>query len=323
MNDPAYKIAQKIRDRNPGCDIRVIVARCNAGLNPKVNNLIPASAAAKYAHILISDSNVMVEKDYLKETAKHMRDPRVGLVTNIVRGIRARSLGSVLENLHLNSFIVGSVCFLDHYLRMPCVIGKSMLMKKEDLNAIGGFTAVKDVLAEDYVIGKLIHEQGKRVVLSNYAVNNINEYWSLPKFLNRHTRWGKLRWQIGGMKYLSELASNFVFMSFMPLILTDASVLNVALAGGVSVIKIAGDIYLGKKTASGMRTVAYLLAPIKDLIIACVWFVPLLSNTVVWRGNRYIIGANSALFPCPGDGIWSWRYRITEMIKTRIAWAVK
>jgi ceramide glucosyltransferase len=176
---------------------------------------MPACGKAKYEQILISDSNVMVGKDYLKETARHMRDPRVGLVTNIIRGVRARSFGSLLENLHLNSFIIGSVCFLDHYLHMPCVIGKSMLMRKRDLEAIGGFNAVKDVLAEDYVIGKLIHEQGKKVVLSDYTINNINEFWSLRKFMNRHTRWGKLRWQIGGMKSFSELIGTLFMASYL------------------------------------------------------------------------------------------------------------
>ena len=322
-NDPAYKVAQKVKDRNPECDITVLVEHCSAGLNPKVNNLIPACARAKYEKILISDSNVMVGKDYLKETARHMRDPRVGLVTNMIRGIRARSLGSLLENLHLNSFIIGSVCFLEQYLKMPCVIGKSMLLRKTDLESIGGFNAVKDVLAEDYVIGKLIHEQGKKVVLSDYAVNNINEFWSLGKFINRHTRWGKLRWQIGGMKYFSELVGNMVFMASMPLFLTGFSAFTAALAFGVSGAKILGDMYLGRKTTSGMNTLAYLLAPLKDLIIGCIWFVPILSNTVVWRGNRYIIGRDSMLSPCPESGISSWRYRITDVIRTRIAWSMK
>ncbi len=301
----------------------VLVERCSAGLNPKVNNLIPACQKAKYDHILISDSNVMAGEDYLKETAKHMRDPRVGLVTNMIRGLRARSFGSLLENLHLNSFILGSVCFLDHYLHMPCVIGKSMLLRKTDLESIGGFNAVKDVLAEDFVIGKLIHEQGRKVVLSDYAVNNINEFWSLGKFLNRHTRWGKLRWQIGGIKYLSELIANSVFISCIPLLLIGFSRPTVALPLAVSVIKILGDLYLGKKTSADMRSRAYLLTPLKDLIIGCIWFVPLLSSTVVWRGNRYLIGKDSMLSPCPESGFWSWRYRITDVIRTKIAWSIR
>ncbi|MDA8077303.1 MAG: ceramide glucosyltransferase [Nitrospiraceae bacterium] len=319
MNDPAYKIVRKVTERRPDCDITILVERCSSGLNPKVNNLIPACSRAKYEHILISDSNVLVGRDYLSETARHMHDPHVGLVTNIIRGARGRTMGSLMENLHLNSFIIGSVCFLDRYLHMPCVIGKSMLMRKTDLAAIGGFNAVKDVLAEDYVIGKMIHEKGKRVVLSDYAVSNVNEYWSFRKFLNRHTRWGKLRWKIGGIRYLSELVGNGVFMSCLPLVLAGVSTLTATFAIAVSTIKVLGDMYLGRKTGANMNPFAYLLSPLKDVIIGCIWFVPLVSDTVLWRGNRYIIGRNSSLSPYPEDGVWAWRYRIMDVIRTRLA----
>ncbi len=153
-NDPAYKVARKVKEKYPEKDISIIIEQCNAGLNPKVNNLIPAYTAAKYEHILISDSNVMPEKGYITEIMKHMADPQVGLVSNLIKGVGGRSVGSILENIHLNSFIMGSVCFLDSFLKMPCVVGKSMLMRKKDLEEIGGFRAVKDVLAEDYIIGK-------------------------------------------------------------------------------------------------------------------------------------------------------------------------
>lgn len=316
-NDPAFKVARKIRDKYPEKNISIIVERCDIGLNPKVNNLIPAYKASRYDYVLISDSNVMVDKDYLKEIVKHIKDPKVGLVSNIIKGAGGSTIGSIFENLHLNSFIIGSVCFLDKFLKMPCVIGKSMLMRKKDLEAIGGFKAVKDVLAEDYVIGKRMHEIGKKVVLSNYAINNVNEYWGIRKFLNRHTRWGKLRWRLGGIKYISELIGNPVFMSFIAMLSWEISRTTVSFALFVSLIKVLGDLYLGKITNSDSSPMVYLLSPVKDMIIGIVWFVPILSNTVVWRGNRYIIGKDSMLSPCPETGMWTWRYRIVDAIKAR------
>ncbi|MCL5978790.1 MAG: ceramide glucosyltransferase [Nitrospirae bacterium] len=318
-NDPAYKVARKVKDKYRDRDISIIVEKCGSGLNPKVNNLMPAYKVSKYPCILISDSNVMAGNTYLKEIAAHMGDPDVGLVSNIIKGAGGNTIGSIFENLHLNSFIAGSVCFLDKFLKMPCVIGKSMLMRKSDLEAIGGFKAVKDVLAEDFVIGKLIHESGKKVVLSNYAINNVNDYWGVRKFLNRHTRWGKLRWRLGGVKYVSELIGNPVFMASIPMLLWEVSRLTVSFSLLVSLLKVLGDLYLGKKADSGLNPLLYLLAPVKDIVIGLIWFVPILSNTVVWRDNRYIIGKDSALFPCPDTGMWSWRYRLVDAIKARIA----
>jgi ceramide glucosyltransferase len=318
-NDPAYKVAEKIKEKYSEQDISIVVERCNAGLNPKVNNLMPANTIAKYDLILISDSNVIVGRDYLSKIARHMQDPDVGLVSNLIQGTGGRTLGSVFENLHLNSFIMGSVCFLDRFLKMPCVVGKSMLMRKRDLEAIGGFTAVKDVLAEDYLIGKKMKEAGKKVILSHYMVRNVNHYWGMRRFLNRHIRWGKLRWRIGGFRYISELIGNPVFMSSIPMFVWEPSKITASLLIASSCIKIMGDLHIGRIIRAPMHSSLYFLSPVKDMVIGIIWFIPILSNTVVWRGNRYIIGKDSFLSPCEETGKWSWRYRLTDAIRTRFA----
>ena len=318
-NDPACKVARNIKERYPEKNITIHVERCSFGLNPKINNLIPAYRVSTNPYILISDSNVMADSNYLQEIVCHMKDPDVGLVSNLIRGMGGHSIGAVFENLHLNSFIMGSVSFLDRFLKMPCVVGKSMLMRKSDLEAIGGFAAVKDVLAEDYLIGKLMHESGKRVVLSRHMINNVNEYWDIRKFLNRHTRWGKLRWQIGGLKYISELLGNPVFIASLPLLFQGPSQLTVAFAAAVSLVKTAGDFFMGRRIGSDLKVSSYFVGPLKDVLIGFIWFVPLLSSTVVWRGNRYIIGKDSMLSPCPERGVWSWRYRIFDTIRARLA----
>lgn len=319
QNDPAYKVAQMIRTAFPDTDISVLVTRYDVGLNPKVNNLTPAYGIAKHPYILISDSNVQVEKSYLAEIVKPMADPLVGLVSNMIRGVGGRSLGSIFENLHMNSFILGSVCFLDRVMKMPCVIGKSMLMRKTDLEAIGGFQGVMNVLAEDYLIGKRMHDIGKRVVLSNNLINNVNEFWGFKKFLNRHTRWGKLRWKIGGIRYVSELLSNPVFIAVLPILFWGANSLTVLSAALVSIFKILGDYALARRISGDMSPLRYLLVPAKDILIGLVWFVPLLSHTVMWRGNRYLIGKDSVLSPCPEVQAASLRYRLTSVILARFA----
>ncbi len=123
-------------------------------------------------------------------------------------------------------------------------------------------------------------------------------------------------------------------MSFLPLILWEPSRITVSFALLVSSIKVLGDFYIGRiiekteeKDESGedsacslsLNPLWYFLSPVKDLIVGLIWFVPILSTTVVWRGNRYMIGKDSVLSPCPGSGIWSWRYRFFAAIKARFA----
>jgi ceramide glucosyltransferase len=318
-NDPAYKVARKVKEKFAGKPISIVIEKCHHGFNPKINNLFPAYQHSRYPTILISDSNVMVDPHYLRTIAKPMDSQEVGLVCNLIKGIGGKTIGSIFENLHLNSFILGNICFLDKYLRIPCVVGKSMLMRKSDLEAIGGLSSFKDLLAEDHFIGERIREQEQRVVISNYVINNVNEYWDLQKFVNRHVRWGKMRWKIGGIRYLLELTLNPVFTACIPLLLFGPTEKTLSVLISVCLIKIVGDFYLGRKIVTSMHPLAYLLSPLKDLLTGLLWFVPFANDTVIWRGNRYLIGKNTRLSLCPERG-GAWKYRIMEGIKAKLAW---
>ncbi|MCS7214718.1 MAG: ceramide glucosyltransferase [Thermodesulfovibrio sp.] len=293
-NDPAYRVAEKVRNKYPEL-VKIVIDSSYNALNPKVKNMISAYKESKYDYFLISDSNVYVEPDYLKKTVSSMTSD-TGLVTNLIVGHGGKTLGAKLENLQLNSFVITSVCFLDKFLKMPCSIGKSMLMRKSDFEEIGGFNAVKDVLAEDYLIGKLMHQKGKRVVLCSYTIRNINEYWSMNKFLNRHTRWAKIRWKIAGLKYFSEPLSNPVFVSSLIPVLEGFSKISMTAFILVVTIKIAFDLYISRLIKSPIG-LSGLLIPLKDLITAIIWFVPLLSCKINWRDNLYIIGKNTVIKP--------------------------
>lgn len=293
-NDPAYRVAEKIRNKYPEL-VKITLDNSSTALNPKVKNMISAYQESKYDYFLISDSNVYVEPDYLKRTVSAMTSD-TGLVTNLIMGVGGKTLGAKLENLQLNSFVIISVCFLDKFLKMPCSIGKSMLMRKSDFEQIGGFNAVKNVLAEDYLIGKLMHEKGKKVKLCSYIIKNVNEYWSLRRFLNRHTRWAKIRWKIAGWKYLTEPLSNPVFISSIVPLLDGFSKISITMFIAVATIKIAFDLYINRlmQTSTGLSGI---LIPLKDLITGLIWLAPLISCKLNWRGNTYKIGKETEIIP--------------------------
>jgi ceramide glucosyltransferase len=192
-------------------------------------------------------------------------------------------------------------------------------MRKCDLEAIGGLSAFKEVLAEDHFIGEKIRERGQEVIVSSCMVTNVNEYWGLKRFLNRHLRWGKMRWKILGHKYVAELIGNPVFLSSTSLLFEGPSKRALILIASVSLAKGMGDFYIGEKIKAQLHPLAYLLSPLKDLLMGLVWFMSITNDTVVWRGKRYLIGENTALFPCPHKGIWTWRYRFMDRIRARLA----
>jgi ceramide glucosyltransferase len=296
-NDPAEKLAQKLKGLYPRCKISIVVKQRDDAFNPKVNNLISAYEISHFPYVLISDSDIRVARNYLREIIKPMADPRVGLVSNLIRGIGTKSVGALLENLHLNSFVIGNIAIMTSFFQMSVVVGKSILMRKKDFEAIGGFPIITRVLAEDYVLGMLMHDRGKQVITSGHLVNAVNRNRTLKQFLTRHVRWGKLRLRLGGFGYGSEILTNAVFLSCLAPVVMGLTPRAFSLTAAVWLVKIIGDYLLGKSIKSAHRFYHYLFSPIKDIIMGFIWFIPFFSRTVVWRRHIFKITKGSALVP--------------------------
>jgi ceramide glucosyltransferase len=275
-SDPALRVARRVKETHPEREIGVVVGDCREGLNPKVNNMMPG---------------------YLREAMAHFRDPSVGLVSHLIRGTGAKTLGARLENQHLNTFILPSVALLDRMFGMPCVVGKSILLRRSDLNAMGGLESVKDYLAEDYVLGEMFQKAGKKVVISGSPVDNVNVYRTPRQFLSRHARWNRMRFSIAGAGYFTELFTNPVGLSLLMVAAASGDAEAWTVAGGVAVAKMAMDFgmqrMLGERSSPGW----VLLGPIRDVLAGGLWFSAFFSQNVEWRGRTFRVTRGSRLVP--------------------------
>ncbi|HEY2031669.1 MAG TPA: ceramide glucosyltransferase, partial [Myxococcales bacterium] len=205
--DPALTVARQVQRDFPHARIRVVTGARRLGLNPKVNVLASLARHAAHDVVVISDSNVRAGKSYLRETAAELSRPSVGLVTNVLTG-RGRGAGATFENLHLHSFVAGGTSLARVAAGRACVIGKSMMFRLSDLSKLGGFWAVRNVLAEDYVIGRSFERAGYEVALSPCLVEVTNDGWTLDRFVNRHLRWAQMRRRVAPLAYFAEVLLN-------------------------------------------------------------------------------------------------------------------
>jgi ceramide glucosyltransferase len=318
-DDPSIEVARRIICRYPHQPISLVVHCGKIGLNPKVNNLAGGYEKARFNLILISDSNVRVRPDYLKEIASCRSDPSIGLVSNLILGTGAKSMGASLENLHLNSFVISSINFLDRFRNHQIVVGKSMLFSRCDLEGIGGLDRLKDVLAEDYVMGKSIRETGRKVYISPHLIHNVNVRWSLAKFWKRHVRWGQLRFSLGGAAYFWEIIVNPVFLALLPLFVGQTSKVIIGMTLTSSAFKSAGDYLIGRRLGADLKGPTYLLVPFKDFLVGLMWFYPFLIRTVTWREHTYRIISGSRLREIEIPDDLNWPRRLLFKLRARTA----
>jgi ceramide glucosyltransferase len=296
-NDSAVPIVKQIQQESPGKDIRIIIHDEVIGYNPKINNLAGIVPQAKYEYLVISDSNVRVAPDYLSKNMRHFQEEEVGLITNLIRGVGGRNLGATLENLHLNSFVIANMNLLDVFFGLKAVVGKSMFFRKSQFVQLDVLRELKNYLAEDYLMGKLFEKNGYKIIISPYLVDNITYSWSQKQFFNRHTRWAKVRWNLNRTAYIGEILANFSFWALVLSLLQDSLSLFFLALLPPWAIKISGDLLINYWLRRPIKWYAFPLAPIKDLLVACIWPVPILYSRTKWRGNKLKVTKDSLLLP--------------------------
>ncbi len=297
--DPAWELARATAARFPG-RVRVVLQRGEPGCNPKVNQLITLAAAARHAILVVSDSNVTVERGYLSEIAAHLDDATVGLVTHPVVGIGEQRIGSLMDNLHLAGSVGAGMVGAKRVARKDVVVGKSMALRRADLQALGGFEAVADVLAEDFILGKMIRSRlGKRVAMAGCTVQNVSRDRSTLDFLRRYRRWSVIHRQaVGPAVYAAQFLLNPLAVALLAFG-AHPTMITLGGLGAFGAIKIGYDAAALRTMRGHVPLLALIASPAKDLLLAVAWVHGLLNEEVDWRSNKLRVGAGTVLTRVP------------------------
>ncbi len=296
--DPALAVAREIAalDRR----VKVVVDGREIGYNPKVNNLANLLAAARHDLLVISDSNVAVGPTYLRRMVERLR-PEVGLVTSVIRGTGGRGLGGALEALQLNTFVMGGVASVNGVAGRVCAVGKSMLLRRRDLDRIGGMAELGRYLAEDQVCGEAIRALGLEVVVSPDPVDNVLGPVTVGRFVARHLRWARIRRRMSPLGYTSELLAYPLAPALAAAALEPGRLTLTVLAAVALVTAVAAALAEARLGVSRRRPLYLLLEPLRALLLAALWPVPFLGSTVRWRGRTFRIGPRTLLEPLGDD----------------------
>jgi len=294
-DDPALVAARRVAAEFPQVRCVILGSAPAIGFNPKVNNLASLASRARHALLVISDSNIRVPADHLQNLAAHRAQAGGGLVWSLVRGVNGRGLGGILESLQLNGPMMGGASALAQILRIPCAVGKSMLIHRDDLNAIGGFGFLGQFLAEDQVCAEELARHGRPVVVAGSVIDNVLGRRTLREFAGRHLRWARLRRYVSPAGYCGEILLNPTFLALLGLAAFRSG--NSAIVAGLALM-VMSLINASTERLLGPPRPLWVHPPLElalSLVRGVLWFVALFSSTVVWRGKALRLTARSRI----------------------------
>jgi ceramide glucosyltransferase len=288
-DDPAIASVEQLRREFPRRRIHLTICSKSMGANVKVSNLAQMLPAARYEYLVVNDSDIRVETDYLRRAAAPLANKRTGMVTCLYRGIAGATLGSRLESLGVSTdFCAGVLAARQLEGGIRFGLGSTMVFRRTDLAKIGGFESLLEYLADDYELGKRLADLGLGIDLSDIVVATYLPAYDLSGFISHQLRWARGVRDARAGGYLG-LAFTFGLMwSCLALILAHGSAWAWALFGVVLALRLAVAVVIGRKVLRDRQLFENLwLLPLRDLVAVGVWIASFAGHTVTWRGDRF------------------------------------
>ncbi len=292
-DDPALSVVGEISRRYPHVPVKIVFSGEPPWPNAKVFNLHRMLRSASHPVLVISDSDVQVTPGYLRAVARPLLAPEVGMVTCVYRGVPTGGLWSPLEAMGMSVEFTSGVLVADMLEGMKFALGPTMATRRDCLEKIGGFAALADYLADDYVLGNRLHAAGYRVVLSEHIIEHHVIDRSFFGSFTHQVRWAKStrrsrpKGHLGtGLTY----AMPFALLGFAAALPARPRLACMLLAVGLLNRAVQCLIVGWGVVCDPLCRSAFLLYPLRDLLGFVYWASSFLTGSrTIWRGIHYRI----------------------------------
>lgn len=286
LDDPAVEVAEKmIQQYSVGpVKARLIVTGESPIPNAKAYSLNRLVREAQHGLLVMCDSDVRVEPDLLSRLAREFENNRVGLITCPYRAVPGESVWSKTEALGMNTELLGGVMVARMLEGMRFALGCTIAVRREVLEAMGGFGYLQEFLAEDFVIGQRTAEMGYEVLFSSAVIQHrIGSQTMLRNFAHR-LRWARSTRRSRPAGYWGQLFTYPLPLALLLVAVWPAAwpvlIVTVAVRGAAAVA--TAEFVVHDPLLRGQ----WWLLPLQDVLGFVVWLGGFLGDKIIWRDRK-------------------------------------
>ena len=290
-NDPALDIVRRLCARYPHVPVKIVFSGEPDKPNAKVCTLREMFAHASHEYVVISDSDVGVETDYLRRVVAPLLDDKIGLVMCLYRGVPTGGLWAGLEALGMSVEMTAGVLAASSVGRIDFALGPTMATRREVVKDLGGIGVLAEYCADDYVLGNLVAKSGREVVISDNVIDHYVLNRSFKSSMLHQTRWmlsTRFSIPVGHASSVMTFALPFGILAAIAGWLSGHTALGAALLGWTLISRAVMSVVVGWGVVRDWRALAYCwLYPLRDLMGFGFWLASYAGDTIDWRGERY------------------------------------
>lgn len=298
--DPAVPLIRKIMAEFPQTRIRLFTSAEDLGANRKVNKLAMLAREAQYDVLVLTDGDVRVDPDYLREVVAPLRDEKIGAVTSFYRAIAQDNFGAKLEAIGAASDFFAGVLMARWKEGIRFALGASIATTKDWVQKSGGFESIVDTLADDYELGLRIANAGGEIVLSQKPVWTMYPAQTFRGFWNHQLRWARTVRLCRPFSYLGLLFTQGLPWTFLAILFAPAPQIAGAYLAAYLLLRLAMAWTVGVWGVKDevLRRNLWLVL-VRDAIYFVVWLASFGSNRIRWGSEEYAV-RNGRMAPVAG-----------------------
>jgi ceramide glucosyltransferase len=291
-DDTAIPVIKKIIQDYPELDLEIVMDSRLYASNHKVSNLINMFPSAKHDILLIADSDMRVGKNYLHDIVAPFANVANGAVTCLYSGRTDNGLASKLNAMFINEWFLPSVLISNALKDISYCLGATMAVRREILTDFGGFEALADYLADDYMLGQMVSERGYKIHLSYTIVENLSYETSYKSLFLHELRWARTLRAVEPLGYLGTFLTDTLMIGILTalfaLIFTQHTFLPASILGLTIIARIL--LHLQVKSALDLNgRGSLLLIPARDMLSFIIRIVSFMGHSVEWRNHTFSV----------------------------------
>src|SRR5215468_6730218 len=299
--DDAIAVVEQLRAKYKGCHLDLVVDATMHGLNRKVSNLVNMWRYVEHEVVVVADSDMRVDPDYLSRVVAALDQRGVGAVTCLYHGLPTTGVWARLAALGINAhFLPNVIMGLGLNLAQPC-FGSTIAFWRKALVEIGGFMRVVDCLADDYAIGAALRARGYRISVSPITVGHVCGEMSASELWHHEVRWARTIRSLDPAGYAGTIITHAFCLALIAAMLGIAtqSLLRPAIALGLAIASFGCRLALLRQVerAFNLPPQTCWLVPLRDVLSFAVFVSSFFGQTARWKGRRYRFVAGGTLVP--------------------------